>query len=369
MAEDQRPVGIDRWERYAAAAEGFTEYWYPVMAAKALTDKPQAVRIAGRDIVVVRTGGRLIALEDRCPHRQVPLSEGRCEFAGTLSCAYHGWTFNPEGELVAALTDGPNSPILGKVRVRNFPVAERAGLVWVWTGDGAPVPVEDDIPEELLRADACVLPYLRLAEGNWRYAAENGFDESHGKFLHRTSWWVFFKRMSGWNLTEIVRTPDGKWLSRYQHEVHVDDDYPGLGRWPRFNFFQRRAKQVAQGSNQHAVAVRLPGILRVVQPGNAGWTHYEFYVPSERNRYRYLVLAVTWGGPLKRALFRLRYWTYILWVHHHNFNNQDLRLVRLMPDTHPERLFRPDVSITAWRRMCEQEARRPPPDRVATAAE
>jgi phenylpropionate dioxygenase-like ring-hydroxylating dioxygenase large terminal subunit len=85
MAEDQRPVGIDRWERYAAAAEGFTEYWYPVMAAKALTDKPQAVRIAGRDIVVVRTGGRLIALEDRCPHRQVPLSEGRCEFAGTLS--------------------------------------------------------------------------------------------------------------------------------------------------------------------------------------------------------------------------------------------------------------------------------------------
>src|SRR5690606_19804506 len=161
---------------------GFTEYWYPVMAAKALTDKPQAVKIAGREIVVVRTGGKLIALEDRCPHRQVPLSVGRCEFGGTLSCVYHGWTFDAAGEPVAALTDGPDSPIVGKIRVRSFPIEERAGLVWVWTGDGDPVPVEDDIPEELLRPDACVLPYLRLAEGNWRYAAENGFDESHGKF-------------------------------------------------------------------------------------------------------------------------------------------------------------------------------------------
>ena len=28
-------------------------------------------------------------------------------------------------------------------------------------------------------------------------------------------------------------------------------------------------------------------------------------------------------------------------------------MVELMPETSPERLFRPDVSITAWRRLCE----------------
>ncbi|MBM3487843.1 MAG: Rieske 2Fe-2S domain-containing protein [Alphaproteobacteria bacterium] len=365
MAEPGR--GIDRWERYCQAAEGFTEYWYPAMASPKLGSKPQAVRIAGRDMVMVRSGGRAYALEDVCPHRRIPLSEGRCEFEHTISCVYHGWTFDlRSGALVAALTDGPDSPIVGKVSVRRFPVEERAGLVWVWTGDGEPVPVEDDIPEELLRADAIIVPLLRKVEGNWRYATENGFDESHGKFLHRTAWWVFFKRMSGWNVTEIVRSPDGKWLTRAQMEVHADDDYPGLGRWPRFNLFQRRAKSVAQGSNKHPVSVRLPGTLRVVQPDSADWTHYEWYVPATRNTYRYLVLAVTWGGALKRALFHLRYWTYILWVHHYGFNNQDLRVVKLMPDTHPERLFRPDVSITAWRRMCEEEARRLPPKTTGT---
>ena len=28
-------------------------------------------------------------------------------------------------------------------------------------------------------------------------------------------------------------------------------------------------------------------------------------------------------------------------------------MVELMPENAPERLFRPDVSITAWRRLCE----------------
>ena len=45
----------------------------------------------------------------------------------------------------------------------------------------------------------------------------------------------------------------------------------------------------------------------------------------------------------------------------YNFNNQDLSVVPLMKESHPERFFRPDVSITAWRRMVENEARGPRP--------
>jgi phenylpropionate dioxygenase-like ring-hydroxylating dioxygenase large terminal subunit len=350
----------ERWERYEAAATGIKEYWFPAMPSRSLRSKPVRRELVGEAVVLIRHNGRAYALEDRCPHRFVPLSMGRCEFAGHITCVYHGWTFDvTTGRLVAALPDGPDSPVVGKAGVKTYPVEERCGLVWVWLGRGAPVAVEDDIPEELLRRDARVYAFFREAKGNWLHAAENGFDEAHGKMLHRSSWWVFFKRFAGWNITEIVRTPDGKWLSRFQHEVHSDDHYPGLGRWPRFNFFQRRRKKIAQGSNEHSVCIRLPGILRVAQPGRARWTHYEWYTPIDRDRYQYLVLAVAWTSGIGRLTWWLRYWTYILWVHHYDFNNQDLTVVPWMGGSHPVRAFRPDVSITAWRKMVEEETRSP----------
>lgn len=352
--------GDRAWSRYAAVVEGLSEYWYPVLNAASLGRKLQPVEIAGMKIFLMRDGGRIYALEDKCPHRGVPLSMGTREFPGHVTCVYHGWVFDLEtGMLKAALPDGPDSPVVGKACVRTFPVEERCGMIWVWMGKDEPVPVEDDIPEELLRADARIFAKFRIAKGNWRYACENGFDEAHGKVLHRSSWWVYFKRMAGWNETEITRTEDGVWLTRYQKSVTAQDDYPGLGRWPRFNFFQRRQKTVAQGSNQHTVCVRLPCTLRVVQPGNANWTHYEWYVPVDADRYRYLQIAVSWTSGIGGLFWWLRYYAYILWVHHYNFNNQDLRVVSLQGDSHPVRAFRPDISITAWRRMVEDEARGP----------
>jgi hypothetical protein len=39
-------------------------------------------------------------------------------------------------------------------------------------------------------------------------------------------------------------------------------------------------------------------------------------------------------------------------VFHTQFNDQDAAMVETM-DIPPERLYRPDVSIIAWRKMCE----------------
>jgi len=35
-------------------------------------------------------------------------------------------------------------------------------------------------------------------------------------------------------------------------------------------------------------------------------------------------------------------------------DNQDSRMVRAMPETEPAPLYRPDVSIAAWRWLCEE---------------
>src|SRR5437867_3474053 len=144
------------WPRYRRAALGFREHWYPVMWSRKLRGKPVGMNLLGDDIVFVRQGGAVHALHDRCPHRGIPLSMGKREFPGTLSCIYHGWTYDLRtGELVAALTDGPDSPIVGKVRVRTYPAVERKGLIWVYVGDREPPPpLEEDVPADFLADDA-----------------------------------------------------------------------------------------------------------------------------------------------------------------------------------------------------------------------
>ena len=121
------------WPRYQAAAEGFRGYWYPVAWSSHITGKPTAFTVCGEKIALIRDRGSVYALSDRCPHRGVPLSQGNQQFPGTLSCPYHGWTYDlSSGVLVAAITDGPDSPICGKVSVATYPVAERLGMVWLY---------------------------------------------------------------------------------------------------------------------------------------------------------------------------------------------------------------------------------------------
>jgi phenylpropionate dioxygenase-like ring-hydroxylating dioxygenase large terminal subunit len=359
---DARSSTSRRGERYKAAKPGLTEYWYPVMTAARLRRKRMVAQaVAGQDILFVFDKGRYFAVRDLCPHRLVPLSVGRIEFPGHVTCEYHGWTFDlASGQLVAALTDGPDSPITGKVCIKTYPVEVRAGLVFVWIGSSKPVPVEDDIPAELFDPRARIMTLIRRPVGDWRYAAENGFDEAHGKMLHRSSWWVFFRGVAAWNTTEIKPSPDGIWLSRSQRKVQLRDTFPGLGTWPTHRFWQRGAgkTRATVGGADHVIDVRLPGILRVKQPGRAKWTHYEWYVPSDDERYLYVCLAVAWPKSfIGAAAWWLRYWTYILWVHHYGFNGQDLQMVKLMPESHPVRAFRPDESISSWRKLVEERAR------------
>ena len=53
-------------------------YWYPLAWARQLKrNKTLSVTFAGDPIVLVRTdSNRVFALEDRCAHRQFPLSKG-----------------------------------------------------------------------------------------------------------------------------------------------------------------------------------------------------------------------------------------------------------------------------------------------------
>ena len=61
---------------------------------------------------------------------------------GTLTCAYHGWTFDTDGTLVAVLSERPDCPLVGSVGQQTYPLRENSGFVWIWMGEGQPVPLE-----------------------------------------------------------------------------------------------------------------------------------------------------------------------------------------------------------------------------------
>jgi phenylpropionate dioxygenase-like ring-hydroxylating dioxygenase large terminal subunit len=157
------------------------DYWYPVAWSHELkAGQTFATRFAGEPIVLVRPAeGLVFALEDRCAHRQVPLSKGAVDGC-TVRCCYHGWRYDASGQCV-------DVPYLGKGKlpngVRSYPCFERDGIIFVWPGTAAAA----DPPERI--GVAAVPAYKtrrfgRLVRCHYSFMHENLMDMNH-QFLHR----------------------------------------------------------------------------------------------------------------------------------------------------------------------------------------
>ena len=104
--------------------------WHPVCDASLVQEVPLSVELLNQGLVLWRDqNGTVFGLHDRCPHRGARLSLGRvCQ--GQLQCAYHGWTFEGQGQCtqVPALPHFKPGPAQ---QAKAVAVQERMGLVWV----------------------------------------------------------------------------------------------------------------------------------------------------------------------------------------------------------------------------------------------
>jgi vanillate O-demethylase monooxygenase subunit len=101
------------------------DHWHPLLFAGELGEKPVAVRLLGRELVLFRAqDGKIGALADACPHRGMRLSEGRV-LGGRLVCPYHGWSWAPDGT-----GKSPGTPT-AKPCAEHFDAVERLGTIWV----------------------------------------------------------------------------------------------------------------------------------------------------------------------------------------------------------------------------------------------
>lgn len=127
-----------RNSRQKARAAGLDpDCWYAVEYDSAVKKAQVREVVFWNTSIAVFRGqdGRLAAVQNRCPHRQLKLSNGVVEEC-QLRCMYHGWSFDREGSLVDYSHDSFGKPLI-KVRLRTYPVAVRYGLIWLFPGDPA----------------------------------------------------------------------------------------------------------------------------------------------------------------------------------------------------------------------------------------
>jgi phenylpropionate dioxygenase-like ring-hydroxylating dioxygenase large terminal subunit len=153
--------------------------WFPIALSERVRARPRRERFFGIPLVLGRMhDGRAFAMEDRCPHRGVPLSAGKSGPAG-LECAYHGWTFGGDGRCLRMPGAAEGQP-LADVRVPALQVREHGGVVWVSQSADAPLP---DRVTAMNPADRRFL-WQSVWQGPIVDVLENFLDPLHTHLIH-----------------------------------------------------------------------------------------------------------------------------------------------------------------------------------------
>lgn len=115
-------------------------WWALALSEQVTGAKPIPVRCGDEEVVLFRDGvGIVRALEDRCPHRRVPLSLGRITPAGELQCGYHGWIYDgATGKCLKIPNLHGDEKVPERYGAQAYNVVERDGFVLVWIGASAP---------------------------------------------------------------------------------------------------------------------------------------------------------------------------------------------------------------------------------------
>ncbi len=379
------------WQDYLDAGLGFRNHWYPAFfshelkEADASNSSGEPVEqfrcevILGERILFRRVDGQVYAIHDQCIHKGVPLSKKpECYTRGTITCWYHGFTYDlKSGALINIVTD-PQSSLIGRHHIKTYPVKETQGLVFVFIGDREQADLEADVPPGFLDKELVMYPegWAREVNCNWRLGAENGFDPAHA-YMHRNSPLVRGFKVptvlgdTGLGDNQGMEVINGKRDNGGPCGVRL---LRGAGT-PIWKVDVAGGKTIAarylpdepgvmQGMIPE-VGIWMPGVLRVDPFPAPHIVHFEWYVPVTERTHRYMI---SWGSKAtteqeKKGFFdEMKY----LWRDFvpHKFNNEDVFAREAMDEFYSveggwqrERLFGPDVLITAWRILCSNTNR------------
>lgn len=187
------------------------ENWYIICLEKEVPKSGLIVRaIYDKEYVLYRNGTDISCIENRCSHRMAKLSEGSVS-KGHITCPYHGWSYNRNGEVVSIPSEGPHFSCQGR-RAKVLEVVIKNGCVWVWTGDGKSLD-HSSIWDFPFYDEAGWVHYYMITdfENEVTNLVENFMDVPHTVFVHK-GW---FRNQSLKEVPMKTVTSDGTVLVTY----------------------------------------------------------------------------------------------------------------------------------------------------------
>lgn len=375
-----------QYQPYKDAAWGFINHWYPALFSEELPEEAvEGIQICGVPIVLRRVDGKIYALKDQCVHRGVRMSaKPMCFNKKTISCWYHGFTFNLHDGKLSTIVANPNDRLIGNTGVTTYPVEEVAGMIFVFVReddfpDEEVPPLSHDLPfrfpenserfphplwpaaPSILDDDAVALGIHRTGQSNWRIACENGFDNAHilvhkdNTIVHALDWVLPLGILPVHEEPiAIVEDEDGpkgmmQWLFTDRWQPVLENEQLGL----KIDNLKGRF---------YRTSVVLPGCLMVENWPEEHVVQYEWYVPITDDMYEYWeVMVRICKTDEDRNKFKYRFDRVYTPLCLHGFNDCDLYAREAMEEFYTdgtgwddEQLAATDVSPISWRKVASR---------------
>ena len=228
--------------------------WYVVAQRAQINEQLQSIKVLGQNLLFYRDSkDRIVALEDACPHRKMPLSMGE-RVGDAVQCGYHGLTFDICGQCINAPTQ---HKIPSNAFVRSYPTVEKYKLLWIWMGQ----------PE--LADEASLLQLADYDDQTWGltdggmlecqchylYLLDNLLDPSHVAWVHKTS---FASDGTEDVPLTIEDTETGVLVSRWINNIDPPPYYaemlPFQGKVDRLQYYEAVMPSIAINMSTYARA-------------------------------------------------------------------------------------------------------------------
>lgn len=300
------------WQGWLDAELGFRNHWYPTEASRNIREgEHKAIKLLGEEILYLRRGGKLHAIEDRCSHRGTKFSMRPITYTDdTITCWHHAFMFDLNDGRIRCILNDPESSLCGNVGIKAYPVREEKGVIFTFVGDMTPPPpLEDDVPPGFFDEDVAVCvadPYV--VKANWRLGCEGGYDPGH-HYIHNWSKFAINARIPmsfGWVSkkealleTAIYQNPtDGpRGFTRYASEttMGLSVDVPGKNGSAPFTvtlpiaegMTEPEMARFSEMQQETTVGLWMPCGLKVDPWPFPGVVHNEYYVPRDANSHYY----------------------------------------------------------------------------------
>ncbi len=201
----------------------------------------KAMDVVGVPVLLTRQpDGSARAFLNMCTHRGNPVAEGKGN-AKRFTCGYHGWTFKNDGALMGVASPEDYGDIdKPALCLKEFPLLERAGLIWVTLDPQSTLNIEtflsgyDDLLAHFHFENWHLFDSRVLRGPNWKTAYDGYLDFYHLPVLHRDSFGAdMFNRANyfAWGPHQRVATPTTK-VKGPEDQEPIDLDQLDESAWP-----------------------------------------------------------------------------------------------------------------------------------------